>query len=68
MPDVEPDKWYFCAICSNCGESIPFEQAPSPEENPHPLHRRVQVDCPHCRTNATYDGSAIVRQQGPNSK
>jgi hypothetical protein len=38
---VEPNKWYFTVDCSKCGETIPFAEAPSPEEEPEPRFQKV---------------------------
>jgi len=32
---MEPGKWYIAVDCANCGEAIPFAEAPSPEDAPN---------------------------------
>jgi len=65
MPALEPDKFYFCVMCASCGEPIPFLEAPSPEDEPKPRSRGIELACPHCRTQHTYRGNEVVRLQGP---
>jgi predicted RNA-binding Zn-ribbon protein involved in translation (DUF1610 family) len=65
---VEPGKWYFVANCTKCGEPIPFAEAPSPEDDPHPTSGGITMRCPECGFESTYTGLLISRQPGPESK
>jgi predicted RNA-binding Zn-ribbon protein involved in translation (DUF1610 family) len=65
MKTVEADKWYFVAECGQCGEQIPFAEAPSPDEEPFPKSAGVSVRCAHCGFEGTYVGPLISRQPGP---
>lgn len=65
---VEPNKWYFTVDCSKCGETIPFAEAPSPEEEPEPRFQTIKLQCPDCGTEDIYAPALMSRRQGPESK
>jgi ribosomal protein S27E len=68
MTETEPGKWYFAVDCAKCGEAIPFEEAPPPEDDPSPKHRGIRVRCPDCHEEYTYAPALISRREGPESK
>jgi predicted nucleic-acid-binding Zn-ribbon protein len=59
---AEPGKWYFVVVCRNCGEAVPFAEAPSSVDSPSPTSRGVELDCPHCHAHDTYRGGEVLRQ------
>jgi predicted RNA-binding Zn-ribbon protein involved in translation (DUF1610 family) len=64
---VEPNKWYFTVDCSKCGETIPFAEAPSPEEEPEPRFQTIKLECPDCGTEDIYAPALMSRRRGPES-
>jgi len=64
---VEPNKWYFTVDCSKCGETIPFAEAPSPEEKPEPRFQTIKLQCPDCGTEDIYAPALMSRRRGPES-
>jgi hypothetical protein len=54
---------------AKCGEVIPFAETPSPEEEPEPQFRTINLECPHSGTEDIYARMALMtRRQGPESK
>jgi DNA-directed RNA polymerase subunit RPC12/RpoP len=66
---VQPDKWYLVVDCAECGEAIPFAEAPSPEEKPDPFQARKisGLKCPHCGHVGDYAPALMSRRQRPES-
>ncbi len=60
----DPTRWYFVVKCEECGEIIPLEVAPSPEQEPWPkMHARL-LPCPRCHVEGSYRSAQIERQRG----
>ena len=52
---IEPGKWYVVVDCAKCGEAIPFEETPSPEDAPDLQYRTVSDwECPNCGHQGIY--------------
>ena len=62
--NVEPGKWYFLVACSGCGRGLPFQEAPSPEEEPAPTISPFPLTCPHCGKADIYQPEQVERSQG----
>ena len=54
-------RWRFYVECVHCEENINLGDAPSPEDDPHPSHCGVAIECPHCHTDHVYPGSQVRR-------
>jgi DNA-directed RNA polymerase subunit RPC12/RpoP len=53
---------YLTVDCSNCGKAFPFEEAPSPKEEPE---LTAKLQCPHCGIEGNYAPPLMTRPQGP---
>jgi phage terminase large subunit GpA-like protein len=60
MPKAK-ERWRFYIECVHCGENINFADAPSPDDDAHPSHRGVALECAHCHTDHVYLGSQVRR-------
>jgi NAD-dependent SIR2 family protein deacetylase len=60
MKKVKPG-WYFYVRCIQCGNEIPFKEAPSPEEGKAPLKPSVTTTCPHCGARHAYAAAEVDR-------
>jgi uncharacterized protein (DUF983 family) len=59
--DLVKGRYYFHITCSKCGTDVAFMEAPSPEDEPQPKSRAVQIVCPRCQEARTYSPHEIRR-------
>jgi hypothetical protein len=43
MEKIDPNKFYFCIVCTNCQQSVPFAEAPTPEECSDTRSRGIEL-------------------------
>jgi RNase P subunit RPR2 len=58
---AESGRWYFVVDCENCGEPIPFAEAPSPDDDPSPQScpTVTKLECLHCGAIKTYPPTMV---------
>jgi DNA-directed RNA polymerase subunit RPC12/RpoP len=59
---TRPGKWYFVVDCAKCHKTIPFVEAPSPDDVPEAKQRTItDLRCPSCGHSDSYAPNLMTR-------
>jgi hypothetical protein len=57
---VAKERWYLTVNCSYCGEIIPIQKVPSPQEDPYFIYKKAtNLVCQLCTHVDTYETSVV---------